>query len=338
MKIVFAGSPEAAKTTLEYLYDQQSAFGFEIAGVLSNPPTAKGRHKTPTPTPVAAYALEKGLPVFTPEHLDSAAREAIAPLGADLLVCFAYGHIFGPKFLSLFPMGGINLHPSFLPKYRGCTPVQQAILEGDELLGISIQTLSLKMDAGDILKQDFVNITENDTTESLLNYSAKKGAELICQIIKESAQAGALIKGKPQHKEDISYTYTITKDMAKINWNESAETICRKIRAYYPDPCCWCLEQNDSLLKISAATEVFTADAQVLLEDDPVFAPILADNVYKAFPCGKILAYNKKTGGIYVKTGDGILNITRLQRQGKNVMIAKDFMNGAKDFIGNVLK
>ena len=173
MKIVFAGSPAAAKITLEFLYEQQSAFGFEIAGVLSNPPTAKGRHKTPTPTPVAAYALEKGLLVFTPEHLDSAAREQIAPLGADLLVCFAYGHIFGPKFLALFPMGGINLHPSVLPKYRGCTPVQQAILEGDDFLGISVQTLSLKMDAGDILKQDFVHIQENDTTEALLNYSAK---------------------------------------------------------------------------------------------------------------------------------------------------------------------
>ena len=136
MKIIYAGSPEAAKITLEFLLEKQTEYGFEIAGVLSNPPTAKGRHKTPTPTPVAAYALEKGLPVFTPEHLDSAAREEIAPLGADLLVCFAYGHIFGPKFLALFPMGGINLHPSLLPKYRGCTPVQQAILEGDELLGI----------------------------------------------------------------------------------------------------------------------------------------------------------------------------------------------------------
>lgn len=321
MKIIFAGSPDAARITLEYLYEQQKAFDFEIAGVLSNPPTAKGRHKTPTPTPVAAYAIEKGLPVFTPEHLDAAAREQIAPLGADLLVCFAYGHIFGPKFLAMFPMGGINLHPSFLPKYRGCTPVQQAILEGDELLGISIQTLSLKMDAGDILKQDFVNIKESDTTESLLNYSAKTGAQLICQIIKESAAAGTLIKGKPQHNEGATYTYTITKDMAKIDFNESAETICRKIRAYYPDPCCWCLEANDSTLKIAAATEI-----------------IISQEEYQDFANGTVLAYNKTTNGIYVKTGDGILGITRLQRQGKNMMNYKDFMNGAKDFVGSVLK
>jgi len=338
MKIIYAGSPEAAKITLEYLYDNQKQFDFEIAGVLSNPPTAKGRHKNPSPTPVAAFALEKGLPLFTPEHLDSSAREQITPLKADLLVCFAYGHIFGPKFLALFPMGGINLHPSFLPKYRGCTPIQQAILEGDEFLGISIQKLSLKMDAGDILKQDFVQITEAANTGELLCYSAKAGAKMICDIIKESGQKGCLIKGKAQGKDEISYTYTITKEMAKINWQESAETIARKIRAYYPDPCCWCLEEDDSPLKISQASEVFLADAQAILQDDPVYGPLIASDVYKGFPYGKVLAYNKRTGGIYVKTGFGILNITRLQRQGKNVMSAKDFMNGAKNFIGSILK
>ena len=338
MKIIYAGSPEAAKLTLEFLVENQREAGFEIAGVLSNPPTAKGRHKTPTPTPVAEYAAQKGLPVFTPEHLDSVAREQIAPLGADLLVCFAYGHIFGPKFLSLFPMGGINLHPSFLPKYRGCTPVQQAILEGDELLGISIQTLSLKMDAGDILKQDFINITEQDTAESLLNHSATIGAKMICDIIKESTAAGSLIKGKPQSKDGISYTYTITKETAKINWNESAQTICRKIRAYYPDPCCWCLEENDAPLKIAQAHEITLSDAQLILESDANFSSLLEDNVYQGFSYGKVLAYNKSTGGILVKTGDGILSITKLQRQGKTMMNYKDFMNGAKDFIGTVLK
>lgn len=338
MKIIYAGSPEAAKITLEFLVENQQSFGFEIAGVLSNPPTAKGRHKTPTPTPVAEYALSKGLPVFTPEHLDSAAREQIAPLGADLLVCFAYGHIFGPKFLALFPMGGINLHPSFLPKYRGCTPVQQAILEGDEQFGISIQTLSLKMDEGDILKQESADISKTDTTQDLLNYSAKAGAGMICEIIKQSSAAGKLISGEPQKNEGASYTYTVTKEMAKIKWNESALTISRKIRAYYPDPCCWCIEEDDNPLKIFAAEELPLNEVQALQKEDPIVGSILADNVYKAFPYGKILAYNKRTGGIFVKTGDGILNIKKLQRQGKNAMIAKDFMNGAKNFIGGVLR
>ena len=320
MKILFAGSPQAAKITLEFLVEKQTEYAFEIAGVLSNPPTAKGRHKTPSPTPVAAYALEKGIPVYTPEHLDSAAREEIAPLGADLLVCFAYGHIFGPKFLALFPMGGINLHPSFLPKYRGCTPVQQAILDGEEFLGISVQTLSLKMDAGDILKKDFVHIKEDDTTERLLNYSAKRGAELICQIIRESAAAGQLIKGEPQSKEGATYTYTITKEMSKINWQESAQTICRKIRAYYPDPGCWCLENGIALRILEA--RLFTGECETDTAD--------------AVP-GTVLAFSK-SDGILIKTGDGILAVRKLQRQGKNAMDYKSFMNGARNFIGTVLE
>ena len=107
IKILYAGSPEAARITLEKLFDSQTTCGFEIVGVLSNPPSAKGRHKDLIPTPVAAFATEKGIPVFTPEHLDSASRDQIRPLGAELLVCFAYGHIFGPKFLELFPFKSV---------------------------------------------------------------------------------------------------------------------------------------------------------------------------------------------------------------------------------------
>ena len=173
IKIIFAGSPDAARVTLERLFDAQSTCDFEIAGVLSNPPSAKGRHKDLIPTPVAAFASEKGIPVFTPEHLDGAARESISPLGADLLVSFAYGHIFGPKFLALFPLGGVNLHPSLLPKYRGCTPVPAAILNRDKETAVSLQTLSLKMDEGDILAQTIVELNGTETSESLLNYSAE---------------------------------------------------------------------------------------------------------------------------------------------------------------------
>ncbi|MBP5754149.1 MAG: methionyl-tRNA formyltransferase, partial [Treponema sp.] len=153
MKIIYAGSPEAAKETLQILIENQNKYGFEVAGVLSNPPSAQGRHKELINTPVANLALENNLPLFTFEHLDSAAREQILPLGADLLVCFAYGHIFGPKFLEMFKMGGINLHPSLLPKYRGCTPIPAAILNRDKETGFTVQRLSLKMDEGEILAQ-----------------------------------------------------------------------------------------------------------------------------------------------------------------------------------------
>ena len=315
IKIVFAGSPDAARITLEGLFEAQSACGFEIAGVLSNPPSAKGRHKDLIPTPVAAFAAEKGIPVFTPEHLDGAAREAISPLGADLLVSFAYGHIFGPKFLALFPMGGINLHPTLLPKYRGCTPVPAAILNRDTETAVTVQSLSLKMDEGDILAQTHVDLNGTETTESLLNYSAEEGVRLICDLIKDTAAGGKLPAGTPQSGE-ASYTGIITKEDAKINWSEPASVIEAKIRAYYPEPGCWCME-NGAPLRI---LEAKILEGQSGTED-----------------AGKVLDFSK-ADGILVQTGNGLLAIRKLQRQGKNVMDYKSFMNGARNFLGTVLQ
>ncbi len=319
IKILYAGSPDAARITLERLYDSQAACGFEIAGVLSNPPSAKGRHKALIPTPVAAFAEEKGIPVFTPSHLDAAAREQISPLGADLLVCFAYGHIFGPKFLDLFPLGGINLHPSLLPKYRGCTPVPAAILNRDKQTAVTIQTLGLKMDEGDILAQTAVELNGTETCESLLNYSAQEGADLICSLLSKASSSGKLLEGIPQSGE-ASYTVIITKEDGKISWNDSADVIEAKIRAYYPEPGCWCME-NGQTLRILESKLYEASDIEGLETAVP----------------GTVLAFSK-SDGILIKTGNGVIAVRKLQRQGKNVMDYKSFMNGVRNFIGTVLE
>ncbi len=313
IRILFAGSPEAAKKTLEILNSAKSEIGFEIAGVLSNPPTAKGRHKDLIPTPVAVFAESQGIPVLTPAHLDGEARDAVCPLKADLLVCFAYGHIFGPKFLELFPFGGINLHPSLLPKYRGCTPVPAAILNRDKQTAVTIQTLGLKMDEGDILEQSVVELNGTETGESLLNYSAEEGAKLILEVIKKCNSEGKLPEGRPQSGE-ASYTGIITKEDGRINWNESAEVIEAKIRAYYPEPGCWCMENGLPLRILEASVFSGTFEGTA----------------------GTVLEFSKRDG-ILIKTGDGILAVKKLQRQGKNAMDYKSFMNGARNFIGTVL-
>lgn len=321
MKILYAGSPEPSKKTLEILFENQEKYGIEIVGVLSNPPSAKGRHKELTPTPVAQFALEKNIPVFTPEHLDAAAREAIIGLKAELLVCFAYGHIFGPKFLAMFPYGGINLHPSMLPKYRGCTPVPAAILNGDSETGITIQTLSLKMDEGDILAQKIVKLIGNETTFSLLNDSAEIGAGLICEIIQAANETRKLPEGVKQTGE-ASYTDIIKKEDGKIDWSLPAKKIEAKIRAYFPEPGCWTLE-NEQPLRILCS--------KVLSEDEKTDA-----GDFSKEPAGKVVCYSK-ADGIFIKTGKGLLCVTELQRQGKNKMNYKDFMNGARNFVGTVL-
>lgn len=317
MKILYAGSPEASKKTLEILFNSQAEYGFEIAGVLSNPDTAKGRHKELTPTAVAAFAQEKGIPVFKPEHLDSQAREDISPLKADLLISFAYGHIFGPKFLAMFPMGGINLHPSLLPKYRGCTPVPAAILNQDKETAVTIQTLALKMDEGDILEQKVISLNGTETGDSLLEDAANIGAQLILNVIKDAQLNGMLKKGLSQ-TGDSSYTNTLTKEDGRIDWNEAADKIDAKIRAYTSSPGTWTTESNGMTLKISKA--------KVIQQE--------ADDCVKN---GTVLEFNKACG-ILVKTGKGILALLELQRQGKKNMNYKDFMNGTRDFIGTVLE
>ena len=322
MKIVYAGSPEPSRKTLEILFENQQKYGFEIVGVLSNPPSAKGRHKELTPTPVAEFALEKSIPVFTPEHLDAAAREEIIGLKAELLVCFAYGHIFGPKFLGLFSLGGINLHPSLLPKYRGCTPVPAAILNGDSETGVSIQTLSLKMDEGDILAQKTVQLNGEETSKSLLEDSAVIGAELICSVIKAAIDNKKLPQGTKQLGEP-SYTNIIKKEDGKIDWNLPAKKIEAKIRAYFPEPGCWTIE-NGQPLRILCS--------KVLTDENVTGTESFSDE-----PAGKVVSYSKAEG-IFIKTGDGLLCVTSLQRQGKNQMNYKDFMNGARNFVGTILQ
>ena len=241
------------------------------------------------------------------------------PLGADLLVCFAYGHIFGPKFLELFPLGGINLHPSLLPKYRGCTPVPAAILNRDKETAVTIQTLGLKMDEGNILAQSIVELKGSETGESLLNYSAEEGARLICELLSLAAQNGKLPSGQPQSGE-ASYTSIIKKEDGKINWDEAGEIIEAKIRAYYPEPGCWCLENGIALRILEA--RLYSGQCQV---DSQSVKP------------GSVLEFSK-SDGILIKTGKGILAVRKLQRQGKNAMDYKSFMNGARNFIGTVLE
>lgn len=321
IRVLYAGSPKASVITLEKLLSVQSECGFEIVGVLSNPDTAKGRHKALTPTPVADFAGQNNIPVFKPEHLDGAARDLINPLKADILVSFAYGHIFGPKFLGLFPMGGINLHPSLLPKYRGCTPVPAAILNHDKETAVTIQTLALKMDEGNILEQEVISLNGNETAESLLNYAAEKGADLIAKLLNETSKSGKLKTGEVQ-KGEPSYTGIIKKEDGKINWSQSACDIEAKIRAYNPDPGCWCIEKGEQLRIL---------EAQFISSDDD------RASKYKDEPVGKVVDYIK-ADGIYIKTADGLLSVRNLQKQGKKAMNYKDFMNGARDFIGTILE
>lgn len=314
MHVLYAGSPEPSAKTLELLFENAAASGYRIAGVLTNPPSAQGRHKELIPTPVARFAQEKNIPVFTPEHLDAAARGQIAAVNPDILVCFAYGHIFGPKFLSLFKFGGINLHPSLLPKYRGCTPVNAAVLNMDGETGVTVQKIAQGMDEGDILAQETVRLNGLETAGSLLDYSAEHGAVLIRSILKTVAETGMLPPGMPQTGTP-SYTGIITKENGRIDWSRTASEIDAQIRAYTPEPGCWTTEKGEPLRILTAHPAAGGGNAQP----------------------GTVVSFDKKQG-ILIQTGSGLLAVTMLQRQAKKAMDAVSFMNGVRDFVGTILK
>lgn len=380
LKVLYAGSPEPSAEVLRRLVDTAAGseeVPYKIVGVLTNPPSAHGRHKTLVPTPVALAAALYDIPVFAPQHLDLSCREEVACLGADIMVCFAYGHIFGPKFLSLFPLGGVNLHPSLLPRYRGPTPVPAAILNGDKESAAAIQRITLAMDEGNILAQQRIPLDGTETAGKLLEACAAAGAKLLCQVLTEASRCKGLPDGEPQTGE-ASYTKIITKEDAVIDWSMSAVKIDALIRAYTPAPGAWTLYKGE-VLKILEAHAVYSPTLP-LQEGAALPVPSLVRNTSLPVPSlreprsgskqshiagdcfissqaegnrndasnaeismadtaktpGTVLCL-KRREGIMVQTGDGVLAITRLQRQGKKALDDESFVNGEKAFIGSVL-
>ena len=312
MKILFAGSPAIAVPSLEAL---SKIKGVELSGVLTNPDTPKGRHGTPQPTDVGEAALRLGITVLKPPKLDSSVREIVSALKPDLLVSFAYGRIFGPKFLSLFPLGGINIHPSLLPKYRGPTPIQAAILNRDKVTGITIQRLAQEMDSGDILAAEQLQLTGNETTGSLSDVVSVKAALMLPSVI-DGVSAG--VKGTVQDHSKASFCPLISKDDGLIDWNKKAVEIEAKIRAFDP----WPLSRT-----IHNGRELFILKAAIFNGDEPSNGEKLS---------GKVLNIDKQNG-ILIQTGDGILAVKQLQYQAKKALFWKDFINGTRDFAGSIL-
>lgn len=272
-------------------------------------------------SPVKEKALELGLPVFQPEKLNAEFRAAAAALEPDLLAVVAYGKIFGPKFLALFPRGGINLHPSLLPKYRGPSPINAAILAGDAETGITIQRLALEMDAGDIVLQERFPLAGNETAGSLTAFAAARGSELLEEAVRliESGKEDP----KPQDCASATFCGLLGKEAGRIEWGRSAAEIDRKVRAFAPSPGAWTVFRGE-ILKILSASPADSDGEASRVPPEPESKP------------GKIMGVDKKRG-ILVQTGQGILAVTELQLQSKKAMDHRAFANGIRDFDGAFL-
>ena len=231
MRVLFAGTPDIAVPSLIRV-----SFEHQIVGVLTNPESARGRGLGLERSPVAEAAeavLGGRVPVLSPPRLGPDTREAVAALEPEILVVYAYGRIFGPKFLSLFSKGGVNVHPSLLPRYRGPAPIPAAILGRDAVTAITVQRLALEMDSGDILGQLRLPLSCTETAEDVAEVAAIMGADLLSQVLEEIAQGRE--KARPQQGEP-SYCSILKKEDGLIDWTRPLIDIDARIRAFYPWP------------------------------------------------------------------------------------------------------
>jgi methionyl-tRNA formyltransferase len=313
VRILFAGTPAIAVPTLQAL-----ATHFEVGAVLTNPDRPGPRGRRLVPSPVKEAALDLGLPVLQPEHLKAEARALVSSHGCDTLVCFAYGKLFGPRFLSLFEGEKLNIHPSLLPRLRGSSPIQGAILDRFSRTGISMQRIADQMDCGDILATVAFDLDGTETTESLTETVARKAPSLAVEAL-EAVRSGTAVF-VPQTGEP-SYTRMIDKQMAKLDWTCPASFLHARIRAMVPWPKATTVYGGQTLMVTSVSGSLSEAGT------DPV--PPSADP-------GTVVC-SRKGKGIAVATGDGLLWVDRLQLEKRKEMDWQSFLNGNKDFIGSKL-
>lgn len=309
MRILFAGSPHFAIPPLEALHRRHT-----ICGVLTNPDRPAGRRRESMPTAVKVRALELGLPLFQPAVFDKAFLESIRALRPELLAVVSFGRIFKTDFLDIFPRGGLNVHPSLLPKFRGPAPIPAAILAGEKTTGVTVQRLALKMDSGDIIKAHTIPLNLTETAETLYRELFRIGAGLLAEAVDMIAAGTARFVS--QNEEEASYTRMIKKTDGLIDWGRDAVFLERMLRAYRPWPGCYTTFGGRQL--------------------DILDGGVYPEPVEAGGENGRVLGIDKNYG-ILVDTGNGVLYVSELKLQAKKALSWRQFLNGQNDFLGKQL-
>ncbi len=301
------GTPDFAVKPLEKIYEA----GHEVLGVFTQPDRQKGRGKKFLPSDVKVKAEELGLPIYQPEKLRDEEYVAILKkLNPDIVVVAAYGQILSEEILNIPKYGCINIHASLLPKYRGASPIEASIINGDEKTGITIMYMAKGLDTGDIISQADITIGKHNT-ESLTRALSEIGADLVTRAI-ESIGNGTADR-IPQNDEDSSYAGKLDKAMGNIDWTEPAEKIERLIRGLYPWPCAYTTFDGKNLKLLGA--EIVESES---------------DSVSEA---GQVISVGKKI--LVIGTGKGALSIKSLQPEGKKPMDIVAFLNGYNINVGD---
>ena len=309
MRIVFMGTPEFAVPTLKNLVHD----GHEVVAVYTQPDKPQGRGKGLALSAVKGAALALGLSVCQPASLRDEV-DRIAQFEPEVVVVAAFAQLLPKSVLDIPPHGCVNVHPSLLPRHRGASPIEAAILAGDEFSGVSIMLMDEGWDTGAILAQEQVAIALEDTTGILTRKLADVSAGLLVQTL--SDWVGGKLTPRQQPEEGSNYTPKITKKDGEIDWRLSAVDIWRRVRAFQPWPGCY-TQWRGKLLKI---IEALPAGETQLGE------------------VGQVVTLGQPHGtSMGVQTGSGVLQLLRVQPEGKKVMAAEDFARGQQDFVGSSL-
>lgn len=307
MNLLFFGTPDFASSSLERLVRSRHT----VVGVVTQPDRPKGRGRKLAPSPVKSVAQKHGLAVFQPEK--ASAPEFVKTLravGPDLAVVVAYGEILKRAILDLPKHGAVNLHASLLPKYRGGSPIQAAILNGDTLTGVTTIQMDEGMDTGNILLQEEVAITEDDTAGTLHDKLAEVGARLLIETV-DQLEAGT-ITPKPQNHELATYTRLIKKEDGVIDWNQTSGQVHNFVRAMNPWPLAHTRDGKYRIWMTSAPSKhKVGAQAGTVVQADDT--------------------------GLVIAALDGTIRIERLQAAGGKLMSAPEFLRGHTIRIGEKL-
>ena len=308
MRIVFFGTPELAVPSLASL-----AARHEVAAVVCQPDRPQGRSGTPVPPPTKVWAREQGIVVAQPTALNDGAFEAwLKDQAPDLCALAAYGRMLRQPILDVPRHGFLNMHPSLLPRHRGPSPIQTAILSGDDTTGVTIIRLDAGMDTGDIVLQEETPIAPDDTTASLSDRLARTGAALFVEAVGRIETGNATFT--PQDPARATVTRRYDKQDGQIRWNAPARAIHNLVRAAVPWPVAHC--------RLKGA--VYRIHQTALVEGPPYNLKV--ELLTCEAPPGSVVAVER--GHVVVATGDGLMALLQIQMPGKRAMSTAEFLRG----------
>ena len=314
LDIVFMGTPDFAKESLEAIYNA----GHNIIAVVTNPDRPKGRGMKMIASPVKEFAIEKSIPVLQPEKIREI-KDTLEQINPDLFCVVAYGKILPQDILDIPKKGSINVHGSLLPQYRGAAPIQWAVLNGDKKTGITTMYMNVGMDTGDMILQEEVQIGEDETTGELWDRLSKIGAKLLVETVAKIEKGTA-----PRTPQSGEFTMApmLNKEMARIDWiNKNSREIKNLVRGLNPIMGAY-TTYNDKKIKIWRAGSI---ELDEFIENHPEFADykVSLNNME-----GGAVIYSDIKQGLYVKAKTGIVIIQEVQAENAKRMPVQDFLRG----------